>query len=103
MTQISIRIDDDVKDNSEAVFKRLGISMSTAISLFLHQAITHQGLPFEVQDSGPQPSSERDRGFVYNRLREASQYARENVVRLTHEQVFDGLQELIDAGRAVRA
>lgn len=52
MTQINIRIEDDVKTDSEALFKRLGLSMSAAISLFLHQAINHQGLPFEVRDRG---------------------------------------------------
>ena len=103
MTQINIRIDDDVKLNSEALFKRLGLSMSAAISLFLHQAINHQGLPFEVRDRGLQSSLDNDRAVVFDKLREASRYARENKVRLTHEQVFGGIQELIDAGRSVHA
>lgn len=103
MTQINIRIEDDVKTDSEALFKRLGLSMSAAISLFLHQAINHQGLPFEVRDRGLQSSLDDDRSVVFDKLREASRYARANKARLTHEQVFGGLQELIDAGRSVHA
>ena len=103
MTQINIRIEDDVKTDSEALFKRLGLSMSAAISLFLHQAINHQGLPFEVRDRGVQSFGDFDRAVVCDKLREASRYARENKVRLTHEQVFSGLQDLIDARRAVHA
>jgi len=36
---------------------------------------------------------------IQNQLREASRYAREHADRLTHAQVFEGLQEIINAGR----
>lgn len=103
MTQVNIRLDDEVKANSEALFKRLGLTMSAAITLFLHQAINHQGLPFEVRDRAAVLPTEDPNAYHYEKLREASRFARANATRLTHEQIFNGMQELIDAGRVLHA
>ena len=53
MTQISFRLDDQVKSEAEALFGRLGLSLSTAINVFLRQCIAHRGLPFEVREEDP--------------------------------------------------
>jgi hypothetical protein len=39
MTQISLRLDDTVKTEAEELFSRLGMSLSTAINIFLRRAI----------------------------------------------------------------
>ena len=46
---IHIRIEPTVKEKSEEIFKKLGINMSYAISLFLNQVILKNGFPFEVE------------------------------------------------------
>ena len=46
---IQTRIEPDVKENADAIFKSLGISMSEAMSMFLKQVIHHKGLPFSVR------------------------------------------------------
>jgi len=46
--QIRARIEPEIKDKAEAVFKSLGISTSEAISIFLNQVIYKQGFPFSV-------------------------------------------------------
>ena len=46
---LCIRVDPVVKKNSEKVLDDLGMSISTAINLFLKQIIIQQGLPFEVK------------------------------------------------------
>lgn len=48
-TRISIRIDDDVKDQAKKLYDELGLDMSTAITLFLKQSIREQSLPFSVK------------------------------------------------------
>lgn len=53
MTQISFRLDEQVKSDAEALFGRLGMSLSTAINVFLRQCIAHRGLPFEVCEEDP--------------------------------------------------
>ena len=46
---IHIRIEPTIKDKSEGIFKRLGINMSYAVSLFLNQVILKNGFPFPVE------------------------------------------------------
>ena len=46
-SNMSIRIDSDVKAKAQALFSALGIDMTTAINIFLRQAIQHQGIPFK--------------------------------------------------------
>ncbi len=46
---IHIRIEPTVKEKSEDIFKKLGINMSYAVSLFLNQVILKNGFPFSVE------------------------------------------------------
>lgn len=50
MAQVNFRIDDKVKEDADALFARLGMNMSTAVSIFIRQALYHRGLPFEIKD-----------------------------------------------------
>ena len=55
MAQINFRIDDETKRAAEALFKSLGLTMSSAITVFLNQSINERGIPFKVQ--APDPSA----------------------------------------------
>jgi len=44
-----IRIDADVKKEATALFSNLGLDMSSAVNLFLHQCVLRGGLPFAVE------------------------------------------------------
>jgi DNA-damage-inducible protein J len=46
-------MDSDVKQAAQQIFKDLGMDMTTAINVFLRQAIRYQGLPFEVRRDNP--------------------------------------------------
>ena len=48
-TPTQVRIDADIKREVTALFSSLGLDMSGAINLFLHQCILHGGLPFAVE------------------------------------------------------
>lgn len=48
MTQINFRIDEEVKENAEKALKEMGLSMSTAINLFLVKVGREQRIPFEI-------------------------------------------------------
>ena len=47
--QTQIRINLKVKKEATELFDVLGIDMSTAVNIFLHQCIMHGGLPFVVE------------------------------------------------------
>ena len=46
---IHIRIEPEVKEKSEIIFKKLGVNTSYAVSMFLNQVILRGGFPFEIQ------------------------------------------------------
>lgn len=48
-TNLNIRTDADIKASAERIFEQLGLNMSTAVNIFLRQAIRQGGLPFEVK------------------------------------------------------
>lgn len=48
MAQISLRVDDDVKRNAERTFNAIGLSMSTAINIFLKTVVRENRIPFEL-------------------------------------------------------
>jgi DNA-damage-inducible protein J len=47
-TNINIRVDSEIKTKAEDVFSSLGLNMTTAINIFLRQAILHRGIPFII-------------------------------------------------------
>ena len=44
-----VRIDADIKKQATELFSVLGLDMSSAINLFLHQCVLRGGLPFSVE------------------------------------------------------
>lgn len=45
----TVRIDPEVRREANAVLDELGLSMSTAINLFLRALVREEGMPFEVK------------------------------------------------------
>ena len=50
---IQVRVDDDSKTRADAVFKDLGTDTTTAIRMFLTQALAVNGFPFEIKRANP--------------------------------------------------
>lgn len=48
-TYINMRINDEIKKESESILNELGLSLSNAIDLYLAQIIKERGIPFEVR------------------------------------------------------
>lgn len=47
-TNVSIRMDVQLKKQAEELFADLGLNMTAAMTMFLRQAVRTQGIPFEV-------------------------------------------------------
>ena len=48
-TPTQIRIDTKIKEQANKLFENLGLDMSSAVNLFLHQCVLRGGLPFAVE------------------------------------------------------
>lgn len=52
-TNFSVRMDSDIKKQCEAMYGELGISLTTAINVFLRQLLRVGGFPFDVRMEKP--------------------------------------------------
>ncbi len=52
-TNVSIRMDADLKAQADELFAELGMSLSTAFNIFVRQSLREGGLPFEVKLERP--------------------------------------------------
>lgn len=48
-TNLNIRIEKAVKEESEELFIELGLNMTTAINMFLRATIRERGIPFDLK------------------------------------------------------
>ncbi|MFC4651610.1 type II toxin-antitoxin system RelB/DinJ family antitoxin [Lactococcus nasutitermitis] len=48
-TNVNIRLDKDVKAQAEKLFGTMGLTMSSAINLFVRQTLLQEKIPFEIQ------------------------------------------------------
>lgn len=48
MAQISIRVDENVKNSAEQTLDAIGLSMSAAINIFLKAVAREKRIPFEL-------------------------------------------------------
>ncbi len=48
-TNLNIRTDKVIKDQAEKIFNELGLSMTTAVNIFLRTAIREHGIPFDLK------------------------------------------------------
>lgn len=55
MAKIStnISIDSETKRQAQALFSELGLDLSTAVNLFLRQAVRERGIPFVISAEVP--------------------------------------------------
>ena len=47
-TSVTIRIDEELKRQAEALFDDMGLSMTTAITIFLKAVVRQGKIPFEI-------------------------------------------------------
>lgn len=52
-TNITMRIDEELKKQAETLFSELGMNMTTAVTVFLKQAVREHGMPFMLTVKSP--------------------------------------------------
>jgi DNA-damage-inducible protein J len=85
-TNISIRIDKELKDQAESLFSELGMNMTTAFNVFVRQAVRQRKIPFEI-------SADADPFYSESNLR----WLRESIKEIEEGKVVvKTLDELLD-------
>lgn len=52
-TNVSIRMDTELKAQADELFAELGINLSTAFNIFVRQSLREGGIPFEIRTDRP--------------------------------------------------
>lgn len=45
---VTLRVDEDLKKQADALFSELGLNLTTAFNIFLRQSVREQQIPFRV-------------------------------------------------------
>lgn len=49
MALLQIRVDEELKNQANAIYKELGIDLSTAVRMFLKKSVIEGGIPFDTK------------------------------------------------------
>ena len=86
--QTQIRIDEDLKRQAADLFSQLGMDMSSAVNIFLRQAVLRGGLPFKVELPQLKPE-------VPEAMEEAKQISRDPNVK-SYTNIREMFQEILE-------
>ena len=86
---MTIRMEPELKAQASALFKALGMDLSTATSIFYRQALRCQGLPFEVKLGEPNDET-------LEAIREVQQMKKNASVGKAYTDVDEMMKELLD-------
>lgn len=50
---VTLRVDEDLKRQADALFSELGMNLTTAFNIFLRQSVREQRIPFQVSKNVP--------------------------------------------------
>ena len=62
----NVSIDADIKKQAQELFAELGMDLSTAINIFIRQALRQQSIPFEITTDIPNEETRRSIENVRN-------------------------------------
>lgn len=78
---IQVRVDDDLKVKSDELFKDLGTDTTTAIRMFLTQALAVNGFPFEIKRASTNPYEALTELELLEKLEKSREHAAQGMFR----------------------
>ncbi|MEE1517580.1 MAG: type II toxin-antitoxin system RelB/DinJ family antitoxin [Lachnospiraceae bacterium] len=78
---IQVRVDDDLKVKSDELFKDLGTDTTTAIRMFLTQALAVNGFPFEIKKLSANPYEVLSESEILDKLGKSREHAVQGMYR----------------------
>ena len=72
---IQVRVDDELKRKSDQLFKDLGTDTTSAIRIFLTQAVANNGFPFEIKRADYNPYAAMSEEMLLDKLEKSRKSA----------------------------
>lgn len=86
---IQVRVDDELKNKSDQLFKDLGTDTTSAIRMFLIQAVANNGFPFEIKRVEKSPYSAMSEEEMLKKLEKSRMSAEEGKYRAADSVISD--------------
>ena len=86
---IQIRVDDDLKNKSDQLFKDLGTDTTSAIRMFLTQAVAYNGFPFEIKKIVHNPYTSMTEDEMLQRLEQSRESSKNGNYRNVEDVISD--------------
>ena len=97
LTSINLRLDKELKAQAEQLFSSLGMNMTTALNIFLRQAVKEQAIPFPITAKPAVPDYD---ALITQKLAESElRIAEGTMIYHTHDDVFSAIEEIIHDAR----
>ena len=77
-SNISIRMDSNLKAAAEALYEELGMNLSTAFNIFVRQSLRERGIPFKITEGTPSKET-------VSAMLEAERIAKDSSVKGYHD------------------
>ena len=87
-TNLNIRVDENLKKKADKLFSELGMSMSTAMNIFLRQSVRYGGIPFDIRVDVPNSET-------VEAIREVKQMKADPTIGKTYRDVDQMMKELL--------
>ncbi len=86
---IQVRVDDELKKKSDRLFKDLGTDTTSAIRMFLTQAVANNGFPFEIKRVQKNPYMPMSEELLLEKLERSRNGATQGDYKFAEEIVSD--------------
>ena len=90
---IQIRVEDELKTKSDTLFRELGTDTTSAIRIFLTQAVANNGFPFEIKKKAVNPYVTMTESEALKKLEVSRQHATDGKVRDADDVISDMRQK----------
>lgn len=86
---IQVTVDEKLRQDSDKLFKGLGTDTTSAIRIFLKQAVLYQGFPFEIRLTHKDPYVPLNEEQFYEKLAKSKKAADEGRIRDADDMIAD--------------
>lgn len=84
---LQIRVDDELKNKSDRLFRELGTDTTSAVRMFLTQAVAVNGFPFAIRRAVQDPYQPLSEEEMLQKLEISREHARKGMVRDADEAI----------------
>ena len=92
----TVRVNDDIKKEVVPILNDLGLSLSEAINIYLHQIKMYNGIPFSLRKRENIELNDEYGSYIceYGYLHDYSKINFDEIEKDTDERTFDNTEEL---------